>query len=281
MNSITSYASGGLCNRLLPFASCLSYARRRGIKPIICWEKTSICHADYCDLFEQDDVEIVNKNQLKEKIDTLFLLSVPDVYQDFSLYGNPSLKELFEDDDVKKYPINLFSDDKYENCCVYSNSFIDSIETLDLSKNALKSIKIKKEIQDKIDEFVKNNQINKDWISIHARGTDFANASISEYINIIQKLIYENSNVKIFFCSDEPSWEQEVVQKYPNNIIFREKQSITIAVDKNKNTWINNTFRSSDQVKEALIDVSLLAKCGKIIYNKESSFGKLATFLGS
>jgi hypothetical protein len=281
MNSITSYASGGLCNRLLPFASCLSYARRKEIQPIICWEKTSICHAEYYDLFEKDDIEVINKNQLKERIDTLFFLNVSDIYQDCSLYGNSSLKELYENNTIKKYPINFFSDDKYENCCVYSNSFIDSIETLDLSKNALKSIKIKKEIQDKIDEFVKNNQINKDWISIHARGTDFANASISEYISIIQKLIYENSNVKIFFCSDEPSWEQEVVQKYPNNIIFREKQSITIAVDKNKNTWINNTFRSSDQVKEALIDVFLLAKCGKIIYNKESSFGRLATFLGS
>jgi hypothetical protein len=279
MNSITSYASGGLCNRLLPFASCLSYARRKGIKPVICWEKTSICHADYCDLFEQDDVEIVNKNQLKEKIDTLFLLSVPDVYQDFSLYGNPSLKELFEDDAVKKYPINLFSDDKYENCCVYSNSLVEYIDSTEASKSALKSIRIKKEIQDKIDEFVEMNDINKEWISIHARGTDFALSRLDDYLNLLQSLTKDNPNAKIFFCSDEPTWEQEVKNRYPNNIVFRKKSADTLALDAKRNTWINNTFRSTEQVKEALIDVILLSKCGKVIHNNQSSFGKLASML--
>lgn len=279
MNSITSYASGGLCNRLLPLASCLSYARRKGIKPIICWEKTFSCYADYHDLFEEGDVEVIDKNQLKEKIDTLFLINVPDVYQDFTLYGNPSLKELYEDDAVKKYPISLFSDDKYENCCVYANSFVEYIDTTEASKSALMSLRIKKELQDKVDDFVGENGINKEWISIHARGTDFALSKLSDYVSLIQNLTKENPRVKIFFCSDEPTWEQEVKNRYPNNIVFYKKSASISILDTNRKTWINNTFRSTDQVKEALIDLSLLSRCGRIIYNKESSFGRLASML--
>ena len=278
MKSIISYSSGGLCNRLLPLASCLAYARRKAIKCIVCWEKTTICHADFHDLFENRDIEIISKNELIDKVDTIFTLNPHDIYQDYSLYGNDSLKKIYENSSIKRFSINFFSDDKYENCCVYSNSFIESIDSIENSIFALKSIKIKKSIQEKIDQFANEISINKDWIAIHARGTDFAHTKLSDYIHLISKIISNDPNAKIFFCSDEPLWEETIKQNFSKNVFYRAKTEHTTPVKQNKG-WIDNTFRSTGQVIEALIDVSLLSRCGKIFYNKDSSFGRLASFL--
>lgn len=280
MKSIISYASGGLANRLLPLSSCLSYARRKKIKPIICWEKTWACDSSFQSLFEmeENEIEVIEKNELLERVDALFYLNASDVYQDCFLYGNDTLKKIYENANIKKYPLSLFSDNLYKNCCVYSNNFINSIEDIELSKTTLKSIPLSKNIQEKINTFCLINNVNENWIGIHARGTDFC-TNLSTYEKIIEQSIQENPQVNIFFCSDEPSWEMEMFEKYEKNIAINIKEEKVKLLNPNNKSWINNTFRSENQVKDGLVDIVLLSKCGKIFGNKESSFYKLAVFM--
>lgn len=278
MKSIVSYASGGLANRLLPLSSCVSYARKKGVTPVVCWEKTFSCGADFCDLFEPNDVKVIKKDQLRNKIDTLFILSPHDVHHDCELFGNTALLDLYQDKMVRKFSVDVFSDD-YENCCVYSNDFIGSIDSEDDSRIALKSFVVKKDIQEKIDMFTQQFSINKQWISIHARGTDFPNSNLNSYVELVKQILQGNKDIKIFVCSDEPSWEEELSRLYPNNVIYRKKENHITKSDPSNPSWSNNIFRSEEQIKEAMIDLYLLSLCGRVIYDQTSSFGRLASLM--
>lgn len=278
MKSIVSYASGGLANRLLPLSSCVSYARKKGVTPVVCWEKTSICSADFCNLFEPNDVKVIKKDELRNNIDTLFILNPSDIYHDCKLYGNTALLDIYQDNMVRKFSVNAFSDN-YENCCVYSNDFIRSIDSEEDSRIALKSFVVKKDIQEKIDMFAQQFSIDRQWISIHARGTDFPHSNLNSYIELVKQLLQENKDNKIFLCSDEPAWEEELSRLYPNNVIYRKKENHTAILDPSNPSWSNNTFRSEEQVKEAMVDLYLLSLCGRVIHDKASSFGRLASIM--
>jgi hypothetical protein len=134
------------------------------------------------------------------------------------------------------------------------------------------------EIELRINDFTKSNNIDNTVFGIHARGTDFINEKLDTYLDSVKKLIELDKSCKILFCSDSQKWESKVKEKFPNNVITRKKNS-----HPKKNNflkgWSNNIHRSEASVIEAIIDIYLLSKTNFIVYNSHSTFAQIALHL--
>jgi hypothetical protein len=289
MSKIINYSSGGLCNRLLPIASCLAYKRKNpNTEIIVCWNPTFRCHCKFDDLFEVDGFSLCGNDELKNHHDVegIYLPGTDMaeagwyVNYDAQLYGDFSLLE-FNNCHMEK--IKSIQEETFTNSCVfYTNTFAPQLATLEETINELRNLTILPHIQDKIDSFVEQHGIDKSWTSYHARGTDFEQTRVEHSIEHIRGLIQQDPNSKIMLTSDEPSWENKIKETFPDNVIFREKKSVITRASDDRPTWNSNCMTDIDSVIDALIDIHILSRCGAFYSNtEESSFSKTIEWLGT
>jgi hypothetical protein len=134
-------------------------------------------------------------------------------------------------------------------------------------KELVKKIKIKQNILDKVNEYIKKLNINENTVGVHIRLTDMNIHHVNQY----GSLCFENflSNMDItkdyFIASDNHESIERLKQifgskiKYIPNMIRCEKEtddSTLLQIDnfKNEQFWV-----------EAFIEMLILARCGKII----------------
>ena len=168
----------------------------------------------------------------------------------------------------------IYNEDKKYIIIYHNTSFL---EFNSISKQ-LKSLKVTDYIKNKIDDFVDKYKIDKTVIGVHARGTDFTNESLSNYIGIIQNIILNNSERKILFCSDNVEWEMNIKNQFPENVIIRQKKDYVKKFNDSLG-WVNNVYTSEESTIEGLVDIYLLSKTNFSHYNSESTFAKLSLYL--
>jgi hypothetical protein len=274
MNYIINYSSGGLGNRLIPLASCGLLANILDRKLGVYWPSTTRCMGQFKNLFLNDiqeiDISVLNPNDC-------VIYSKPEyVYHDATLNGINHLLNMYNligCRPLDEISTNINHSKKF--IIVYNNTFLSGFEDV---SNFLKELNPIKNLKNIIDAFATKNKITKETIGVHARSTDFLNSSIEPYLNQVNNFVSSNKHIKILFCSDNPEWEAEMYLKYPNNIIIREKKDNVTKQNKNS-SWANNALTSEVAVQEAIIDIFLLAKTNFLIYNKDSTFGKLVDFI--
>jgi hypothetical protein len=275
--TVINYASGGLGNILLPLSSCIAFAEATNRKPVVCWEPIFRCMATFHDLFE-NDIEVIKKDDLTNLKNAKIYGNLHDINYDFFLYKNDSLVKLTSKCLV--LPVsNIDINDTEENVVIYHNNLLPQIDKQN-SIQALKSLKIKKEILKTVEEISTFLNINETIFGVHARGTDF-NDGIEVYLSKIDAIVMANPNCKIFLCSDSPDWEQQIFKLYPNNIILRTKKYFVNKLDSNVQSWSNNALTSKEAVVEGMIDMLLLAKTNFSVYNVSSSFAQMVKLLKS
>jgi hypothetical protein len=140
-----------------------------------------------------------------------------------------------------------------------------------------KKIVLKNNINDEIQELVKNHNI-QNCIGIHIRRTDhsilwthpiFKNKRIrgqtsnEEFFTFINSELLINPDIKIYMATDDYETQNIFLNKYKNNIIIYNKLSN------------NNDFRKTS-IYGAIVDVYLLSHCNKIMGSYLSSFSVLA-----
>ncbi len=273
--TIINYASGGLGNILLPLSSCIALAKEVNRKPVICWEPTFRCMATFKDIFD-NDIDVIEKKDLLSYENVKIYGDFFDINFDGDLYFNHSLVQLGLKNTI--LPVSLLKkDDIEENVVVYHNNIIPAVG-LEPSVSALKSLKIKDEILEQVEEFSSNYFQDAEIFGAHARGTDFNNP-IDYYLNGIRDLINNNNDCKIFLCSDSPEWEKQILDLYPNNIILREKKHFVTKLSERNTGWSNNALTSKEAVIEGLIDMLLLSKTNFSVFNNQSSFAQVVNHL--
>jgi len=274
--SIISYASGGLGNILLPLSSCKAIANKTGRKLIVCWEPTFACMSTFKDLFEDDDVQVISKNDLLSFDDVKIYGNLHDIQFDSTLFSNNSLNSL-----TNKFltlPVaNLNIEDKEKNVIVYHNNILPTLDSKE-SIEEFKNLKWNSQILSEINGLLKDLNIDKSVYGAHARATDFSEG-IDVYTNAISAILSTNMNAKIFLCSDSEEWENNLCNMFPNNVFVRQKKAVVTKNNEQLGTWSNNIFRSSDSVIEAVIDMYLLSKTNFVIYNGHSSFSQMIKHL--
>lgn len=114
-----------------------------------------------------------------------------------------------------------------------------------------------------------NNWLNEkgdDFIGLHIRRTDHANAIASSPNELFSQIIEVNPQKKVFLCTDDMETERYFINKYQNKIL----------------TFSKNKARNSNSgMLEAIIDLILLSKSETIYGSFNSTFSSFAADYGN
>lgn len=157
-----------------------------------------------------------------------------------------------------------------------------------LSRDAIKKkllldhAHLNQHISKKIDDFA-SDHFRQPMIGVHVRYTDNLlqkfiakrNVIIDDYFPVIDKLLKEQPNSKIFLCTDN----------YAVLEFFKENYSDIVSTNKfypEDNGAIHSSKLCQDKVQmgeEALIDMYLLSRCGHVVHTGTSSFTEIPLLL--
>lgn len=275
MPNLVFYCGGGLGNRLSPILN---------IKDVfnynlhVVWPPTKRLMCEFNDLFENKNLKILSLSELEgmEDVDNYHGNEGGLVAAGWEthLNGNISLQKLAEKYPPKPISLLNFSNLPHKNTVIFYNAFIGQPDK-EVIKENFNKLKPKKDIVDKINNILIELKIDKNTIGIHARGTDFFREKVEKYFPIIENELNDNND--IFFCSDDPDWENIIKKKYPN-IKMRSNKDNVYKIDKSRN-YNSNIMTPLDSVKDAYIDMVLLSKTNFKHFNGESSFAALVNLI--
>jgi hypothetical protein len=153
-------------------------------------------------------------------------------------------------------------------------------------RNVINDLSINENIKNVVSEFLVKNNINKNTIGIHIRGSD--SSCRLQNINDSFDLINKNRNKMIFACTDE----REIFDKFKqyNNIVYYNTTQFTekfnkqldwngSVVDSDNRRWNYNATRNEQSVIDAFIELMILSKTN-IVSNNSSTFLKWAKRFG-
>lgn len=273
MKRIINWCSGGLGNRIRPLATCHSISKETGRTLSMCWQPTMRCMTEFTDLFS-DNIELLSYDNVSKLENVSIYSEVSYIHHDATLNNNQTLLYLYHKFGCKTLDQTIhIRSDPAENIIVYDNSFFGNYN-MDFAYSFIRSLTPIQIIQNKLNKFLAETHIDKSWIGVHARGTDFepGGVTVHTYINQMRPLIGR----KFFVCSDSLDYENIIKQNIPN-VLFNKKDSY---VSKSSGgSWQNNVYTPKESVQDALVDMYILAKTDFQIYNKDSTFAVIAKIL--
>ena len=133
-------------------------------------------------------------------------------------------------------------------------------------------LKIKEALLQQADEWA-NSNLQRDWVGVHYRGTDCNNRliTIEAYIAYLKEVL--DDQCCIFACSDQAQFIDQIKEAFPGKVFSRK---ITRSYD-NRPLHRGTTYRSNQQIKDALIDILILSRT-KLIYTTGSWFIEVVRF---
>lgn len=130
-----------------------------------------------------------------------------------------------------------------------------------------KYIKVRPNIQEKIDLFVQKNFEGYNVVGIHYRGTDkVTEAPAVKYqvlIDLINVEIAKDNNVKIFVATDEERFLETMRKNFHTRIVATDAIRSLSGRPVHYKTY--NDARNYQKGEDAVIDCILLSKCSKLI----------------
>ena len=175
--------------------------------------------------------------------------------------------------------------DSSKNIVICTNSFIYNVNT-EKSIHHLRALKFKQHILNEVNYLVDELSLSKDIIGAHLRGTDFNNP-FSFYEEQLKPVVSSNPDVKILISSDDIVLEDYIANVFLANIIRRvdkiyvnkfgpskaSSNTRTSTGNNNDNNSLkSNTNITADALKDAVVDLLLLAKTDFKIFDPNSSF---------
>ena len=272
---INAKTGGGLGNRLKNIVSCMKLSDEYGLPINIQWaKKPFVCNCDFNDLYE-NNFSINNLSNIK--------INYPfGPFERWRLYVS----------DKDNIP-NNFTKVKKDICGYTLSGNINYTKFIDLEYNRIpdnlknqyinyfKSLKLKKEIRDKIEVF-SSNYFNDKTISVHIRSwprTKFWNiykerskkVKLEKFINEMEK--YEDYN--FFLATDNDEVKKTMKEHFKNKILTYDRKYNLC--DKDGNQMNRNTV---DGIQDDLVELYLLSKNNIIIGSHSSTFTEVAWYLG-
>lgn len=269
-STISILCDGGIGNRMNSLIAGLILAKNLNKNPIIYWPLNNWCECPFDDLFDTDlevSQENINEVFCKNLNSYFMVISNPTVYQ--------SIKYLeFSNNSIE------FLKTCNENFVYMNNKLPDMFLKADCYK-ILSNLSIKKEILDKANKFILENNINNQVVAVHIRLTDN-----TKQVNVDQVFdqISQNKQIRYFVCSDDQDTEIKFSQL--SNVVIHNKNNFVeklvdgswneTITDKEGRTFNFNVNRPKDSIIEALIDVLILSKCNLSNKQAKSTFYQLA-----
>ena len=257
---------GGLANRMRTVASSIRYCEQNNHKLNIIWNQDHQLHSSFDSLFLP----------LPDKTNLIEYYKLPQLYR---VYFNNNLKQLlryfpgnvisyFLQRKKFKWVVPYFTKEHLKKLGQYKgNVLIQSAADFFPYDDINAYFRPIPELKAKIE---KNTCIfDRHTIGIHIRRTDH-NVSITEsplevFFKAMVKEIEVNPNVNFYLATDSNYVKKEILQKFGKRILTR-----------------NNTLsrRSTNGIREALIDLYSLSCTSKILGSYWSSFTLMAGEIG-
>ena len=271
-NPIYVINCGGLCNRLnnIINGAFISELFKRPL--VLFWPMNRACHIRFGQLFE-NNISVEDLPDWEPETPEAYAKMVGDKCVCYKKKWrflaqnemNPSIFRTYCDfshgrsllDDIKK--------NKYGTLLQGGEllSLVPAVKRL----MALKGLRPISEIRERVKTFCIENRLDRTVLGMHIRQTDAANIQESFYINKIKSYLRRRPDCRIFICSDSIDAENKIARKFTKNIIINPKNNYPLKLDA-QGDWTTdssgvkkyNVFRSDNSVKEALIDLCLLAR---------------------
>lgn len=275
MSNLIFYCSGGLGNRLSPLLN-IENIFDYGIHLV--WPKTMRLMCDFHDIFENKNIGIISCLELEnmQNVDNYHgseggLLASEYEFHINSLDSLLKLSKKNTPKPIHKFDINNL---EHDNTIIFFNDFIGPLNPEIIKQNFLQ-LEPKKEITERINYLSDTLKITKNTIGIHARGTDFIGEKLESYFPIIEKEL--NMGSDIFFCSDDPDWEKNILLRYP--MVKVRPQKNHVYKSREDSDYSCNVVTPLDAIIDAYIDMILLSKSNFKHFNPKSSFARLINII--
>jgi len=278
MKSIIVYCTSGLGNRLRSLSSAYAIAKKTDRTLKIYWDNIipNGCLSPWGELFE-NKIEQITNEEMRVLDDCKVCSDEYDADREDWYFKNPTLK-ILKDKYGSYGKDGATLTDKQKNIIIFNNNFLSAI-TLEESYEFLKLLKPKKDILDKINQYINILGLDKTIIGIHARGTDFS-STLEFYTQQIDEFLRKNNEQKFFLSTEDPIYEKEIKYRYGEKIICRTKENYIEKKDDNL-SWNNyNSFSiTTEHSKEAVEDIFLLSKTDIKIFHPLSTFCEIARII--
>lgn len=257
---------GGLSNRMRVIASAMLLQKKLKCKLVCIWNENTELNAPFHVLFENISglriqskskkytyLKSSNQNTLLKKFVVKILNKILGI--DYCI-KQKDFKELFGTKNI----------DIFEFANKHQNIYIHTGEEFGNNFSEFQRFKPIKEIQDKIEQVgIKSDET----IGIHIRRTDniqsIENSPNELFIAKLYKEINRNINVVFFLSTDDPNIEKELINRFCDKIITREKVL-------NRNTITG--------IQDAVVDMYCLSKTALIYGSYWSSFSDISSRIG-
>ncbi len=267
---IIAHTRSGLANRLRVISSSIYLKEQLNADLTVIWEKDEGLNADYEDIFQpnpnftllrnSDKYRYIIKNKSLTKKNSIIKKAVAKVNN--KLAKNVGVDLVLFDGDVAKG----FGDIKDRASQVDTTYIYTCDEFYDFEKG-IQSFTPTKKILEKLDKA--SAQFDEHTIGMHIRRTDNLKSielsPLHLYEDKLQELVSQNSNLKVYVATDDPSLKDHFKKTYPNQVIIYEK---TFGRD------------SLEGIEDAVIELFMLSRTSEIYGSYYSSYSEMASKIG-
>ena len=281
MRSCYLFCDGGFNNRFNVLLSGLVLAKKTKTHPIIIWEKTDGCGAEFHDIFDNNH-EIYHNYDFKTFFDNHDTMNI---VHDNLFLRDISFRNTFSFNSIDEVIAYVDSDNR--DIFFYTNLRPVWVDQNFMFSEILPEIPFKKELMDISQKILDDNAGNQTFHGIHIRKTDFPSYNANMESNLY-KIVSENKYEKFFICSDDEETEKNF--KKNSNVFTYEKHNYTeklveslgwndVVYDIYGRPFPFNMKRNKFNVIEAIVDMIILSKSNIIQTNMGSTFLQNAIML--
>lgn len=142
-------------------------------------------------------------------------------------------------------------------------------------------VRLKPEIQERVDKFVLEQQLDKDTVGVHVRASGKkCYGNIQKFIAKLKTFNTEKGIKRVFLCTDNAEIEELFKKEFPDSIVTQPKYLPEI---KEGETGIHDLARDSKDANlqkrltdEAVIDMFALSKVTYLFYQFGSTFSEIS-----
>lgn len=262
---------GGMGNRFNCILSAIYNSRKYGYKLFLIWNRDLGCAIKLNQLLEPfDNVNVIELYRMGYRRVGGWMTVISTIRS--QCYQKKCERKLDENFMRFEYP-KLSQPEKnkiFEAEKIYISTSCGWITSEEM-ESLREEIKVKQEFIDEVN-FILNNVDRDKLYGFHIRRTDHLvsinNCPTELFIKQMDRLIYEDSDVRFFVATDDNELYQELQTKYAANCIEKNNHSKCV---------VRNTKAG---MKDAFVDVLCLSRC-KRIYGSHSTFSYLAALLGN
>lgn len=280
--TIVAYCTGGLGNRLIPLSQCAAISKQSGRELLVYWDTTDPhCRAPFDALF-QTPLHLINQFELES-------------LREVSMYCEGQANHCYECEDVKwkrpslrrlaesgahaynRFVFSFNNPDKniiiHQDGAWYPN--VNRGDAYEFLRHLLPT----DEILEKIEHWQIYLDLTKKVTGVHVRGTDFPGATVEPTLLQMSGMLQNNSASRFLVVTDDLGFQRTIHHRFPGCVNIR-PQDVYIRKTDPDNPWGTHNFeRSTTQLKDAVLDMYLLALTDIKVYHPNSSFCNLARIL--